>query len=99
MTIYLVSYTFTRYVGDILIGAPKEEEINNILSTFNSILSRLQFTLETKKQINFLNIILIINEDNNLIFELYFKLTFSGRYLSYYSHYTLLVHKKSVILS
>jgi len=58
----------------------------NILNKFNSIHSRLQFTLEREKnrRLNFLDLTLIIL-DGIMILDWYKKDTCSGRYLSFIS--------------
>jgi len=60
-------------------------KVNAILNTFNNIHKRLQFTVELEKNrsINFLNLSLIIKNDE--LIGWYKKETNSGRYLSYYS--------------
>lgn len=89
---------YFRYVDDILLSAPKKY-VEDILETFNSIHKRLKFSLElsNKNCINFLNV-LISNESGILTFDLYFKPTFSERFLNFHSYHPL-THKKSVIIS
>ncbi|XP_067216467.1 uncharacterized protein [Linepithema humile] len=88
---------YFRYVDDILFTAP-ENHLDEVLETFNSMHSRLQFTLEKgiNNHINFLNVKLI-SENNFIKFDLFHKPTFSGRYLSFYSHHPM-AHKKGVII-
>jgi len=87
---------FHRYVDDILLAAPSDS-LRLLLNTFNSLHSRLQFTMEVEidKKIPFLDLT-FINDDDKLIFDLYKKPTFSGRFLNFYSHHPL-NHKKGVI--
>jgi len=87
---------YYRYVDDIMLAA-QSDSFDQILHIFNSQHSRLQFTIETErdKRISFLDLT-FINEDGKLIFDIFHKPTFSGRYLSYYSHHPI-NHKKGVI--
>jgi len=89
---------YFRYVDDILIAAPIDK-IEFILNVFNSLHERLQFSLEinTNNHINFLNLMIHI-ENNKFLFDIYYKPTFSGRYLSFYSNHPL-IHKRGVIFS
>jgi len=87
---------YYRYVDDIILAAPSNS-LDILLQTFNAQHSRLQFTMEIErdKKISFLDLTLI-NDDGIIIFDLYKKPTFSGRYLNYHSHHPL-NHKKGVI--
>jgi len=87
---------YYRYVDDIILTAPSES-LDQILHVFNAQHKRLQFTIETEidKRISFLDLT-FINKDGKLIFDIFHKPTFSGRYLSYYSHHPV-NHKKGVI--
>ena len=89
---------YYRYVDDVLIAAPNDS-FNIILNIFNSFHHRLKFTLELSdnNKINFLNISIII-KNGTFMFDLYQKPTFSGRFLSFYSHHHW-THKKGVIVS
>jgi len=51
--------------------------------------------IERDNKISFLDLI-FINDEGKLIFDLFRKPTFSGRYLNYYSHHPI-AHKKGVI--
>jgi len=87
---------YFRYVDDILIGAP-QDKIQLIFEHFNSMHDRLKFTLELSNDnsINFLNLnISIMN--NQFAFDLYYKPTFSGRYLNFLSNHPL-NQKRSII--
>ena len=88
---------YFRYVDDILISAPREF-FDEILKIFNSLHNRLKFTLEINDDniINFLNLT-IRNINGKLTTDLFFKPTFSGRFLNFNSHHPLM-HKKGVIL-
>ena len=58
---------------------------DDILKTFNSFHSRLEFAMENGgERINFLDFTTIKN-NNILEFNWYHKLSFSGRYLNYLS--------------
>ena len=62
-----------------------------LVKLLNSLHNRLQFTFEKENnsQINFLDILVIKNDDGTLLFDLYTKKTFSGRYLNYYSSHSI----------
>jgi len=67
----------------IILAAPFN--FDDILKTFNSFHSRLEFTMENgSERINFLDFTIIKN-NNILEFNWYHKLSFSGRYLNYLS--------------
>jgi len=87
---------YYRYVDDIILTAPSDF-LDLLLQSFNSQHSRLQFTMEIErdKKIAFLDLT-FINDNGKLIFDLYKKPTFSGRYLNYHSHHPL-IHKKGLI--
>jgi len=87
---------YVRYVDDILIATPKNQ-IENTRKAFNSLHDRLQFTneLSENNKINFLNVS-ILHKNNRLQFDLYFKPTFSRRYLNFDSHHPV-SQKRSVI--
>ena len=87
---------YYRYVDDIILAAPSES-ICDILDIFNSLHIRLQFTMEIglDGKISFLDTMLII-EERNLIFDIYRKATFSGRFLNFHSHHPL-CHKRDII--
>ncbi|RLU25989.1 hypothetical protein DMN91_002152 [Ooceraea biroi] len=87
---------YYRYVGDVLL-ATNREYIDDILETFNSFHNRLQFTKEESNNhsINFLDVSIIFNH-GSLSCDWYRKPTFSGRYLSYYSHHST-AHKRGVV--
>jgi len=87
---------YHRYVDDILLAAPSDS-LHLLSKTFNSQHGRLQFTMEIEsdKKISFLDLT-FINEDGKLIFDLFKKPTFSGRFLNFYSNHPL-SHKKGVI--
>ena len=57
--------------------------------------ARLQFTMGIDGKICFLDTMLII-EERNLIFDIYRKATFFGRFLNFHSHHPL-CHKRGVI--
>ena len=80
---------YYHYVDDIITSIPKSG-FNEMLDTFNSYNSRLQFTheIETKNSISFLDI-LLIKENQKIITNWYAKRTFSGRFLNYHSQHPL----------
>ena len=63
--------------------------MKEILATFNSYNSYLQFTIEHEENnsINFLDMTLIKTEDKKIITNWYRKNTASGRYINYFSHH------------
>lgn len=65
-----------------------ETELNYMLYTFNNYHLRLKFTheMEMNNSLNFLNVS-IIRDDRNLKNNWFRKLTFSGRYINYFSSY------------
>ena len=79
---------YFRYVDDIILRIPSNST-NHILNIFNEYDKNLQFTVELsqKKNISFLDIKIIIDNQRYLITNWYQKLTFSGRYLNYNSHH------------
>jgi len=87
---------YYRYVDNIVLLTPNNI-VGDIFNTFNSIHSRLQFTLELEKNraLNFLDLTLIIS-DGTTILDWYKKDTCSGRYLSYISGHPL-CHKIGTI--
>jgi len=88
---------YHRYVDDIALAAPRQK-INECLNAFNSLHSRLQFTLETGgKRLNFLDVT-IINNEGTIEFDWYKKPTFSGRVLNFLSHHPT-SQKRGVIIS
>lgn len=88
---------YIRYVDDVLLLAP-ENDLDDILSNFNSLHNRIRFTLEigVNNNINFLNVNIAIIE-KGLIFDLFHKPTCSHRFLNFHSQHPL-VHKKSIII-
>ena len=94
LTYYIKFYH--RYIDDTLICLPKNK-INDILSKFNKIHSKLIFTLEksVNDSINFLDLNIKV-ENNKIITNWYRKDVWSGRYLNFYSNHSL--SKKIVII-
>jgi len=88
---------YFRYVDDILMAVPKTK-IHNTVKVFNSMHDRMHFTLErsTNNKIHFLNLTIEATEDRKLIFNLYFKPTYSGRYLNFQSNHPT-TYKKGII--
>jgi len=87
---------YFRYVDDILLAIP-ENEIDTTVNVFNSLHDRLQFTYETSinNVINFLNVTVYV-EENQFIFDLFFKPSFSGRYLHFHSNHPI-TQKRALI--
>jgi len=74
---------YCLYVDDIAMAVPKDSQF--ILETFNLLHPRLQFAMETGgKELNFLDVTMVLNKNNLLEFDLYRKPTFSGRILVFY---------------
>lgn len=68
-----------------------------VLYLCNSYHPRLQFTIEVgNNKLNFLDVT-IIKRNNFLIHDWYHKLTFSGRYLNFYSNHPINQKKGTVI--
>src|SRR5436190_7280107 len=88
---------FFRYVDDIACAVPNSH-VEHILEIFNSIHPRLQFTMEIgiDDTLNFLDVTLILDKEQ-LIFDLYHKRTFSGRYLNFHSQHPLCQKRGTVI--
>jgi len=74
-------------VDDIVLATPSNS-FDLLLQSFNTQHSRLQFTMEIErdKKISFLDLI-FINDNGRLIFDLYRKPTFLGRFLNFHSHH------------
>jgi len=69
--------------------------INKVLDTFNSLYSRIKFTLEVRRdKLNFLD---IIKNDSVIEFDWFHKPTFSDRFINYYSLHPL-SQKRGVII-
>ena len=77
---------YHRYVDDIIMAVPRNE-INTIKNIYNSYNYKIQFTIEESEgKICFLDIIII--RDRNIIkTNWYFKPTWSGWFLNFYSHH------------
>ena len=88
---------YYRYVDDIVLAFPSEY-IDDTLTIFNSLHTRLQFTMEVgDNRLNFLDTTLII-DNKRIIFDTYHKTTFSGRFLNFHSNHPL-CHKRGIIIS
>lgn len=76
---------YYRYVDDLLFCA-HADDVNNILSVFNSYDNRIKFTheLQTENGINFLDVNFKISQ-NKLSYNWYQKTLSSGRFLNYNS--------------
>ena len=88
---------YFRYVDDVVCAAPSDS-LEHVLNVFNSFHPRLQFTLEVGElnTLNFLDVSLIIR-DNHIIFDLYRKPSFSGRYLNFWSQHPVCQKRGTVI--
>ncbi|XP_071055739.1 uncharacterized protein [Onthophagus taurus] len=86
----------TKYIDDLLIILPKGQ-YSQLLDVFNDFNDRLKFTVEIPKQsqINFLDMSIIIDNDNNIIRTKWYKKDKSSdRLLNYHSN-----HPKSQIIN
>jgi len=79
-------HTYYRYVDDIFLIIPKSK-IETVLKTFNEYHPRLKFTheLENNNSISFLNTLVMRGEDGRIATNWHRKLTYSGRYINYFS--------------
>lgn len=84
------------YVDDSLLALPKDK-VNEVLSILNEINHSLEFTVEveTEGKLPFLDV-LVVNSEQNLIFDLYKKPTSSNRILNYNTCHPL--HQKINII-
>jgi len=90
---------YHRYVDDIALSVPFNQ-LNGLLTKFNSFHRRLNFTMEMEcggDKLNFLDLT-IIKRENTLIFDWFRKPTFSGRFLNYHSHHPF-THKRGTMYS
>lgn len=80
-----------RYVDDYLLSIPKNKT-QSVLDTFNNYNNHIQFTIEienTDKAVPFLDTLIIRGSDNIIKTNWFTKVSFSGRYLNFNSHYPL----------
>lgn len=75
-----------KYVDDLMLAVP-EDQIQNVISTFNSYSPHLQFTheLEHNNRLPFLDMTLIRLPDQSIRTEWYIKPIASGRFLDFKS--------------
>ena len=78
-----------KYVDDIITAIPFDQK-EVILRIFNNYDNHLQFTMEVEneRQIPFLDMLLIRNEEGDILSKWYQKPTSTTRYLNYRSHHT-----------
>lgn len=76
---------YRRYVDDIFVIIDKNS-VNNLLDSFNSYNSSIQFTIEIENdnRISFLDT-MVMREDDHIVTNWYHKGTFSGRYVNFHS--------------
>jgi len=87
---------YYRYIDDIAMAVPSQKS-QVVLDKFNSLHQRLQFTMKIgSKELNFLDMAIMLNNKNFLEFDLYRKSTFSGRVLSFLSQHPPLSKERSV---
>ena len=85
---------YFQYVDDTFLFIP-ENNVHDILTIFNSYHKRLRFTYEIENN-NFLNVLVIKNNDGSIPTNWFRKKSFSGRFLSYFHHFLYI--KKLVLL-
>jgi len=87
---------YYRYVDDIIF-ATQDTNVSYILEAFNNYHQRIKFTMEKENNrcLSFLDIMLHV-KDNTIIIDWYHKKSFSGRFLSFYSHHPI-CHKVGTI--
>jgi len=87
---------YYRYVDDILLAAPTNQ-LENILTVFNSFHNRLQFTLEisSNDMINFLDVTIFL-DDRKIMFDRFEKATNTGRYINFHSQHPI-SHKRGIV--
>ena len=83
-------YFYGRFVDDSYILVNKDK-LDLVFNSFNSVNNRINFTCELEKEqkLNFLDILVIKNEDSSITFDIYKKPTFSGRYVNYFSNHSI----------
>lgn len=88
---------FKRYVDDCIVGA-KAEQVQEIVSVFNSFHERLQFTveMEVNGELKFLDT--IVRKKNERILTEWFPKDPDGRYLDYKS-VSPFAHKKNTVVA
>ena len=81
------------YVDDMILALHKDR-VNETLETFNNFNNNIKFTMEMEnnKQIPFLDLLLIRNDDGSIDTNWYNKPSSSGRLLNYFSNHPL--HQK-----
>ncbi|KYN22605.1 hypothetical protein ALC57_04988, partial [Trachymyrmex cornetzi] len=89
---------YFRYVDDILLALPYNR-IEHTLKLFNEQHNRIKFTVEENEdgRVNFLDITIKV-KNGKIIFDLYKKPTWSGRYLNFHSNHPI-THKKGIVIS
>jgi len=97
-TLNLPTLFYYRYVDDIVFAA-RDNDINQMLAAFNNYHPRLKFTSEKDEGCGISFLDLLLYKDRNMLYVDWFhKDTFSGRYLSFFSHNPL-CHKIGTIYS
>src|SRR5436190_12795753 len=96
-TLNFVLPFYFRYVDDVVCAVPFDR-FEYILNVFNSFHPRIQFTLEVGDHgtLNFFDVSLIIR-DNYIIFDLFHKPSFSGRYLNFFSQHPVCQKRGTII--
>ena len=87
-----------RYVNDMFLLWPHQEDVQTLLDHVNSILPFIQFTMEKEQdnKLPFLDV-LVIRMEQGFRPNVYSKPTFTGQYLSFNSHHPYTV-KKGIVL-
>lgn len=96
ISLYPMRFKRMRYMTHIIVRLRLSKPITRSPSLSLSLHGRLQFTMEVGEEgrLSFLDTTLIV-EEHMLVFDLYRKATFSGRFLNFNSHHPL-CHKKDV---
>lgn len=85
-----------KYVDDLFLCVPAES-VDEVLYAFNNYHPKLQFTVETEqnRQLPFLDMVVVRNEDQTFATDWYQKPIASGRFLNYHSAHP--IHMKTNI--
>ena len=90
----LKPYMWLRYIDDIFILWPHQEDVQILLDHVNSIRSSIQFTMEKEQdnKLPFLDV-LVTRTEKGFRSSVYRKATFTGQYLNFNSHHSYTVKK------
>lgn len=90
---------FYRYVDDIITAIPADK-IDTFFEAFNTFDNNIKFTIELEKEKNlaFLDLLVLHNNDGSLLTDWFHKSTWSGRYLNFNSHLPLSYKRNTIKL-